>query len=192
ESMGSTRKPHPSGIQTRQWVHLYRHRQHAGVKPGTRPNPIGCLLDQAPANRIVVDVFDHLQQCPWLDHVPIVAPTSLPETIVHFSVWLYILEMFQKIRSSPPKKLQGLSSHRSLQGGADQPDLVFLSLRPDDQVHVLRHDDVGPDKEPVFSPRLFHCVHKPTPSPVPVQQRQTVKAREGQLMSMAWLVVASD
>jgi len=55
---------------------------------------------------------------------------------------------------------------------------------------VFGQDDIGPEEEVTLPPRLFHGIHKPSARAVPAQLGKALKAREGQLVGMAGLVVA--
>src|SRR5262249_28444688 len=69
-------------------------------------------------------------------------------------------------------------------------DLVPRLPRADQNVDVLRHDDVGPHVEPLPTPGPLDRLDHPAPGPVAGQQGEPPVAGEGRLVGVAGVVVA--
>src|SRR5262245_44065427 len=195
ESMEQPANPGPQPelpIQHWQRIHLNRHRADAGVEQRARPHPVGRFLHQSAPHGIVVNVLDHLQQGRWFEGISIVTAAALPETIVDFAAGLRVLQFLQVRWRALLEELQGLLRHRQLQGGANLANLVLRFARPEEHMDVFGHDHVGPEVEVEFAACSAHGVDEPLARAVFGEESQTVKAREGQLMGMARLVVAAD
>jgi hypothetical protein len=64
--------------------------------------------------------------------------------------------------------------------------------RADDNVHVLRHDDIGPHRQVLSLPCGFHGFDKPETATIFAEQRQSPEAGKGQFMGQPGLIVATD
>ena len=84
-----------------QRIHDQGHVLFPRIKPGTRPRPIRGMIHEAAADRIVVKVIDHRAKRGRFLDVAIISAASLPETMVHFAVRLYILEPLEKAWRPP-------------------------------------------------------------------------------------------
>jgi hypothetical protein len=114
-----------------------------------------------------------------LDDVPIVPATPLPETIVHLPVGLPIFHPHQELGSYTPNVNQGPLCDRLFDGIQHGADVVFWLGRPDEQVSVFGHDDVGPDVEAELSSSTIDGLYEPLPTSVFCQERVSMKTGEG-------------
>ena len=89
------------------------------------------------------------------------------------------------------KKSQGFSLHRYFKGRSDEPDFIDRLPWPNDDMDVLRHNDVSPKQEIPPTPGLVQGFDKPLPASVLAQQGQSPKARKGKLVGLARRVIAS-
>jgi hypothetical protein len=111
---------------------------------------------------------------------------------MHFTIGLFVTKSVEKGRSLPAQKGQRLPLDRYLQGSPDQPDLVRCLARPDDDMNVFGHDDVGPQGEIVTAPGGLESLKHPATGSIPIQERQTAEAGKGQFMSVSRLIVTAD
>jgi hypothetical protein len=126
-----------------------------------------------------MDGFD--QDCSAGD-VPVVSTAFLPELIgpdllargeKSQTLWIAYLQVLYR-----------RASHRLLDGLKDGGDGILLSSRMHDQMHVIRHEDIRPKIELVFTPRTVDCVDKPEAGQLSGQKRVALVATERQLMRM--------
>jgi len=149
------------------------------------------MIHEAATDRIVVNVIDHRTKRGRFLDVAIISAASLPETIVDLPIGLGVTQAFEKQRCVAAKKGQGFSLNRYFEGRSDEPDFIDRLPWPNDDMDVLRHNDVSPNQEIPPTPGLVKGFDKPLPASVLAQQGQSPKARKGKLVGLARGVIAS-
>jgi hypothetical protein len=136
-----------------------------------------------------VHVLDLLEYRGRLEDIAVVTPAPLPKAIVHVSVRLPILHTDKKGRSLPTDKQQGALRHRLLDRVENVADVIVQLGRPDQEMSVLRHDDVRPDMETKFAARTIHRLDQPCATSILAQERLPLKAGKRESMGVARVVV---
>ncbi len=149
------------------------------------------MIHEAATDRIVVNVIDHRTKRGRFLDVAIISAASLPETIVDLPMGLGVPQTFEKRRGVAAKKGQGFSLHGYFEGRSNEPDFINRLPWPNDDMDVLRHNDVSPNQEIPPITGLVQGLDKPLPASVFAQQGQSPKARKGKLVGLAGGVIAS-
>jgi hypothetical protein len=130
-----------------QRIHDQGHVLFSRIKSRTRSRPIGWMIHEAATDGIVVNVIDHRPKRGWFLDVAIISPASLPETIVDLPIGLCVPQTFEKRQGVAAKKGQGFSLHGYFEGRSNEPDFIDRLSWPNDDMDVLRHNDVSPNQE---------------------------------------------
>jgi len=78
----------------------------------------------------------------------------------------------------------GLASDRLLDGSEDRSYLVLLTLWPDKEMSVIRHDNPGPDMEVVLDPGFLQGIDEPLTRTLFAEQRDAMITGEGQTVGI--------
>jgi hypothetical protein len=74
---------------------------------------------------------------------------------MHFAVGLFVSQAVEEFRGVPSQERQSRPLHGNLEGRPDQPHFIARISRAEDDVDVLRHEDVCPEVQiPPLSGRL--------------------------------------
>src|SRR5262245_43269148 len=145
-SVGMPMTSRSAGGCSWQRVHIDRYGSlaDAGVIRGAGPVPIFRSQAKASSLGIGVHVIDLGENREWLGEIPIVASPALPESIAPPSAGLLIQQPRKKLRRMDPQPRHRLANHRLLDRRQDLADVVGPG-RPQQEVHVLWHEDISPD-----------------------------------------------
>jgi hypothetical protein len=180
---GGTLSPSPSEVGQR--VHSDQRVCIPSVETRTRPNPVRRRSDQSAADRIVVNVVNHLQNRCGLERVAVEASAALPESMHDRAVGLRFPELVQECGGGSFQKSDRSLSDREFDRRADRLDFGRFFARPNKNVDMLRHDDIRPQTELEPGPCRLEGIDEPTTSSIAIENRQTMERRKRQFMGVA-------
>ena len=155
---------------------------------GTGPWPVLCELTEAPDDGVIVDVVQGGPEGLPGNHVSVIAAAVKPEAVG--LVLLPCGEQSETIGIVEAQVPNCPAGHGLLQRSEEGRNGVFGLRRPDEEMHVLGHDHVGPDVESVFLSGERNGPGQIVTRPVSSEERTPFRAREGQLMSVERDIVA--
>ncbi len=157
---------------------------------GAGPAIVRGTHNKSPANGVLVDVMDPGQERLRLPEIEVEAAAGLPEEA---------LGPRPSPSSDPGKPLRGVF-HQVAHGASadglldrleDFAHVVNRLPRPDDQMHMLGHEDKRPQSEILFLPGRVDGLAKPPAGSFGGQEAMAVIAGERQLVGLAGLVAGS-
>ena len=120
---------------------------------------------------------------PFLD-VSVIPTTRLPEQVLRPRAPL-TCQLGKPLRGLFPEPGQSLPCDRLLELAADHGHVVSRTSGMDDQVHMVRHEDPGPDIELKTPSSSFDRLHKPFADPVSREERISSVTGERQFVSVS-------
>mgnify|MGYP007030118344 CR=1 FL=1 len=159
-----------------------------GVPRSRGARPIGCTVDEPVVDWVHVDVLDHLLQSGWLRHVSVITAATLLEAEFGFLSALSS-QLWQPLRRICPKECQRLSRNRPLELTQHLRDVVLTSTEVNQQVHVIRHEDVRPHGHVQLLTHLTDGLSQPPTHALTSEKRIPSIATKRQLMRLPQLVV---
>src|SRR5262249_35163259 len=134
----------------------------------------------------VLDLLEHRSR---LEDIAVVTAAPLPKAVVHIAVRLPILHKPEKLAGMPMDKQQGALGDRLLDRVQDVADVIDRFGRPDQEVSMLRHDDIRPHMKMELAASPINRFDQPLAAPVLAQERLPAKAGKGEGVSIARVIV---
>jgi hypothetical protein len=147
----------------------------------------GNATKSAPPNGVHVDVLDHSHQSLRFDDITIVTATGLPKQAFDF-IAASSSDAWQPLGSFVFQEFDRTAGHGTLDGFADIGDIVNGLPGVNNQMHVFRHEDIGPKIETQSRTSLSNCFGEPHASSFGLKKLKTPVAGECQFVRVAWLI----
>ena len=171
-------------------VHAHRPGLSTDPPPSAGPPPFRRRVHQPTAHRIRVDVSDECRDCSPFAHVPVESASRLPESKDGPVAFIRRQTVHPLMLVVPLQKPSCAPGYRPLDRKQESADVVRWTAGVHEQVHVLRHEHVGPQSYILFLACFLKCVCKPLPGSVFGEERQSIVTGEGQMVGIAGNVEA--
>jgi hypothetical protein len=182
----SLRQPRQIVIIDRQ-----RARSEIGVIGRARPLPVRRRGNQLPPHRVAMDVIDFLPEFFRRENVAIITAAALPEAYVLVAIGLDIQHLREEIRGILQDKSACFACDGNLDFDKDIGDIINRLGRPNEQMNMLGHENVGEQAEGVNGLGAGDGVDEPLAWAIFAEKRLAVETRKGEVMGVAGRVDAA-
>lgn len=134
----------------------------------------------------ILNLFMYIAHAP---QDPVIASTSLPESMSYSSIGLAVLQAVKVLRGISSEPSNSPSCHRLLHMVQDSADGNGL-MRHENEMYVLRHDHISPKIKSALGSGTSQRRSEPHDAAILGQQRLAAKAREGQAMGLVILIIS--